>query len=325
VQPLPVTLANRSNADSSSPDLRVNVGGIRMANPVMTASGTFGYGAEFQDFVDLDRLGAIIVKGLSLAPARGNPPPRIVETPCGMLNAIGLENVGLEAFLSEKMPFLRTLTVPVIVNLYGRSIDEYAELAARLDDQADIAGLEINISCPNVKAGGVAFGVDPDAAAQVVAAVRRSTRRPVMVKLSPNVTDITAIARRVEDAGADAISLINTLTGMAVDIASRRPRLANITGGLSGPAIRPVALRMVWQVASAVRIPVVGIGGIMSAEDALEFLIVGATAVQVGTANFVNPSATVAIIDGIAAYLEEQKMAGIEALIGSLRLDPPPS
>jgi len=320
-----VTLANRSNADSSSPDLRVNVGGIRMANPVMTASGTFGYGAEFQDFVDLDRLGAIIVKGLSLAPARGNPPPRIVETPCGMLNAIGLENVGLEAFLSEKMPFLRTLTVPVIVNLYGRSIDEYAELAARLDDQADIAGLEINISCPNVKAGGVAFGVDPDAAAQVVAAVRRSTRRPVMVKLSPNVTDITAIARRVEDAGADAISLINTLTGMAVDIASRRPRLANITGGLSGPAIRPVALRMVWQVASAVRIPVVGIGGIMSAEDALEFLIVGATAVQVGTANFVNPSATVAIIDGIAAYLEEQKMAGIEALIGSLRLDPPPS
>lgn len=325
MQPLPVTLANRSNADSSSPDLRVNVGGIRMANPVMTASGTFGYGAEFQDFVDLDRLGAIIVKGLSLAPARGNPPPRIVETPCGMLNAIGLENVGLEAFLSEKMPFLRTLTVPVIVNLYGRSIDEYAELAARLDDQADIAGLEINISCPNVKAGGVAFGVDPDAAAQVVAAVRRSTRRPVMVKLSPNVTDITAIARRVEDAGADAISLINTLTGMAVDIASRRPRLANITGGLSGPAIRPVALRMVWQVASAVRIPVVGIGGIMSAEDALEFLIVGATAVQVGTANFVNPSATVAIIDGIAAYLEEQKMAGIEALIGSLRLDPPPS
>jgi len=325
VQPLPVTLANRSNADSSSPDLRVNVGGIRMANPVMTASGTFGYGAEFQDFVDLDRLGAIIVKGLSLAPARGNPPPRIVETPCGMLNAIGLENVGLEAFLSEKMPFLRTLTVPVIVNLYGRSIDEYAELAARLDDQADIAGLEINISCPNVKAGGVAFGVDPEAAAQVVAAVRRSTRRPVMVKLSPNVTDITAIARRVEDAGADAISLINTLTGMAVDIASRRPRLANITGGLSGPAIRPVALRMVWQVASAVRIPVVGIGGIMSAEDALEFLIVGATAVQVGTANFVNPSATVAIIDGIAAYLEEQKMAGIEALIGSLRLDPPPS
>lgn len=320
-----MTLANRSNADSSSPDLRVNVGGIRMANPVMTASGTFGYGAEFQDFVDLDRLGAIIVKGLSLAPARGNPPPRIVETPCGMLNAIGLENVGLEAFLSEKMPFLRTLTVPVIVNLYGRSIDEYAELAARLDDQADIAGLEINISCPNVKAGGVAFGVDPDAAAQVVAAVRRSTRRPVMVKLSPNVTDITAIARRVEDAGADAISLINTLTGMAVDIASRRPRLANITGGLSGPAIRPVALRMVWQVASAVRIPVVGIGGIMSAEDALEFLIVGATAVQVGTANFVNPSATVAIIDGIAAYLEEQKMAGIEALIGSLRLDPPPS
>jgi dihydroorotate dehydrogenase (NAD+) catalytic subunit len=240
-----------------------------------------------------------------------------------MLNAIGLENVGLEAFLGEKMPFLRTLTVPVIVNLYGRSIDEYAELAARLDDHDGIAGLEINISCPNVRAGGVAFGVDPDAAAQVVSAVRRHTHRTVMVKLSPNVTDIVAIARRVEDAGADAVSLINTLTGMAVDINTRRPRLANITGGLSGPAIRPVALRMVWQVASAIRIPVVGIGGIMSAEDALAFLIVGATAVQVGTANFVNPSATVAIIDGIAAYLEEQGMAGIETLIGSLRLDAP--
>jgi dihydroorotate dehydrogenase (NAD+) catalytic subunit len=318
-----VSLDNRPNTDSNGPDLRVSVGGIRMANPVMTASGTFGYGAEFQDFVDLNRLGAIIVKGLSLNPARGNPPPRIVETPCGMLNAIGLENVGLEAFLGEKMPFLRTLTVPVIVNLYGRSIDEYAELAARLDGEADIAGLEIKISCPNVKAGGVAFGVDPDAAARVVSAVRRNTNRPVMVKLSPNVSDITAIARRVEDAGADAVSLINTLTGMAVDITTRRPRLANITGGLSGPAIRPVALRMVWQVAHAVRIPVVGIGGIMTAEDALAFLIVGATAVQVGTANFVNPSATVAIIDGIAAYLEEQKMAGVEALIGSLRLDAP--
>jgi dihydroorotate dehydrogenase (NAD+) catalytic subunit len=318
-----VSLDHRSSTDTNGPDLRVNVGGIRMANPVMTASGTFGYGAEFQDFVDLNRLGAIIVKGLSLNPARGNPPPRIVETPCGMLNAIGLENVGLEAFLGEKMPFLRTLTVPVIVNLYGRSIDEYAELAARLDGEADIAGLEINISCPNVKAGGVAFGVDPDAAARVVSAVRRNTNRPVMVKLSPNVSDITAIARRVEDAGADAVSLINTLTGMAVDITTRRPRLANITGGLSGPAIRPVALRMVWQVAHAVRIPVVGIGGIMTAEDALAFLIVGATAVQVGTANFVNPSATVAIIDGIAAYLEEQKMAGVEALIGSLRLDAP--
>lgn len=320
-----MTINRPSDTASKGPDLRVAVGGIRMANPVMTASGTFGYGAEFQDFVDLNRLGAIIVKGLSLAPARGNPPPRIVETPCGMLNAIGLENVGLEAFLGEKLPFLKTLTVPVIVNLYGRSIDEYAELAARLDGEAAIAGIEVNISCPNVKAGGVAFGVDPDAAAQVVAAVRRNTRRPVMVKLSPNVTDIVAIARRVQDAGADAISLINTLTGMAVDIATRRPRLANITGGLSGPAIRPVALRMVWQVAGAVTIPVVGIGGITTAEDALEFLIVGATAVQVGTANFVNPSATVAIIDGIAAYLEAHDMADIEALIGSLRLDPPSS
>jgi dihydroorotate dehydrogenase (NAD+) catalytic subunit len=323
MQPSPVMPDNQSSAASNGPDLRVDVGGIPMANPVMTASGTFGYGTEFRDFVDLNRLGAIIVKGLSLAPARGNPPPRIVETPCGMLNAIGLENVGLDAFLAEKMPFLRTLTVPVIVNLYGRGIDEYAELAARLNDQEGIAGLEINISCPNVKAGGVAFGVDPETAARVVSAVRRNTTRPVMVKLSPNVTDIVAIARRVEDAGADAVSLINTLTGMAVDIATRKPCLANITGGLSGPAIRPVALRMVWQVAGAVGIPVVGIGGIMTARDALEFLIVGATAVQVGTANFVNPSAAAAIIDGIAVYLEEQKMAGIKALIGSLRLDAP--
>ena len=306
------------------PDLSVNVGGIRMANPVMTASGTFGYAMEFENLVDLNRLGAIIVKGLSLAPARGNPPPRIVETPCGMLNAIGLENVGVEAFVSGKMPFLRTLTPPVIANLYGRSIDEYAALAARLDGQEGIAGMEINISCPNVKAGGVAFGVDPDAAARVVTAVRRATTRPVMVKLSPNVTDITAIARRVEAAGADAISLINTITGMAIDIETCRPRLANITGGLSGPAIRPVAVRMVWQVAQAVRVPVVGIGGIMTAGDALEFIIAGATAVQVGTANFVNPAVTVAIVDGIADYLRNHGIARLQDLVGRVLTDAAP-
>jgi dihydroorotate dehydrogenase (NAD+) catalytic subunit len=305
-------------------DLTVELGGIRMANPVMTASGTFGYAREFQGLVDLDRLGAIIVKGLSLAPARGNPPPRIVETPCGMLNAIGLENVGLEAFIAEKLPFLRTLKAPTIVNLYGRSLDEYACLARRLDGQEGIAGLEVNISCPNVKAGGVAFGVDAEMAARVVAAVRRATALPLMVKLSPNVTDIVAIARRVEGAGADAISLINTLTGMAIDIHTRRPRLANVTGGLSGPAIRPVAVRMVWQVARAVTVPVVGIGGIMTADDALEFIIAGATAVQVGTANFVHPAVSVEIVDGIARYLRQHGMTCIRDLVGTLRIPPDP-
>ena len=311
----------RQPANDAAPlDLAVEVGGISMANPVMTASGTFGYAKEFEGLVDLNRLGAIVVKGLSLTPSRGNPPPRIVETPCGMLNAIGLENVGLDVFIDEKLPFLRTLTPPVIVNLYGRSVDEYARLAERLEGQKGINGLEVNISCPNVKAGGVAFGVDPDAAARVVTAVRRATGLPVIVKLSPNVTDIAAIARRVESAGADAISLINTLTGMAIDIETRRPRLANITGGLSGPAIRPVAVRMVWQVARAVSVPVVGIGGIMNAADAIEFFIAGATAVQVGTANFINPAASVEIVDGIASYLRRHGMTRIRDLVGTLKI-----
>lgn len=307
-----------------APDLTVDVAGIRMANPVMTASGTFGYGAEFAALVDLNRLGAIVVKGLSLSPAPGNPPPRICETPSGMLNAIGLENVGVEAFITEKLPFLRSLATPVLVNVYGRRVDDYAALAARLEAVDGIAGLEINISCPNVRQGGVAFGVDPEVAAQVVTAVRRETRRPLMVKLSPNVTDIAAIARRVEDAGADAISLINTLTGMAIDVETRRPRLANITGGLSGPAIRPVALRMVWQVVQAVDVPVVGIGGIQTAEDALEFLIAGATAVQVGTANFIHPAVTVEIVDGIADYLRDHGMDRVDELIGSFVTDAAP-
>ena len=307
--------------DRAPLDLSVNLGGIRMANPVMTASGTFGYAKEFEGLVDLNRLGAIVVKGLSLAPARGNAPPRIVETPCGMLNAIGLENVGLDAFIAQKLPFLRNLSTPVIANLYGRSVDEYAQLAARLDGQEGIAGLEVNISCPNVKAGGVAFGVDPDAAARVVTAVRRATGLPVIVKLSPNVTDIAAIARRVEAAGADALSLINTLTGMAIDIETRRPRLANITGGLSGPAIRPVAVRMVWQVARAVSVPVVGIGGIMNAADAIEFFIAGAAAVQIGTANFINPAVSVEIVDGIALYMRRHGITRIRDLVGTLRID----
>ncbi len=305
---------------TTAPDISVDIGGIKLKNPVMTASGTFSYGAEFNDLIDLNRLGGIIVKGLSLEPSKGNPPPRIVETSCGMLNAIGLENVGVDAFVKEKLPFLSTLDTPVFANIYGKSIEEYARLAARIDAVADIAGVELNISCPNVKSGGVAFGVDPDVAEKVVARVRENTAKHLMVKLSPNVTDVAMIARRVAAGGADSISLINTITGMAVDLQSRKPILANITGGLSGPAIKPVALRMVWQVAGAVDIPVIGIGGIMTAADALEFIVVGAAAVQVGTANFVNPAATVDIIDGITAYLTENGIADIATLRGSLEI-----
>lgn len=302
------------------PDLHVNVGGLALKNPVLTASGTFGYGREFKDLVDLNRLGAVVVKGLSLTPSPGNPPPRIVETPCGMLNAIGLENIGIDAFVQTKLPWLKTLSTPVVANIYGTRVEEYAELAARIDETEGIGAIEVNISCPNVKAGGIAFGVDPQAAAVVVRAVREKTTLPVWVKLSPNVTDIADIALGVEGAGADAVSLINTLTGMAIDIVTRRPKLANITGGLSGPAIGPVALRMAWQVAQVVKIPVVGIGGIMTAEDALAFFIAGATAVQVGTANFVNPGATMAIIDGIEAYLSDAGIARVTDLIGSLEV-----
>ena len=303
----------------TAPDLSVNIGGLTLQNPVMTASGTFGYAAEFKSLIDLNRLGGIIVKGLSLSPTKGNPPPRVVETPCGMLNAIGLENVGLEAFLGKKLPFLNKLKVPVLANIYGHTVEAYAELARRLSDVSTVAGIEVNISCPNVKEGGITFGTDPRMAYRVVQAVRRRYKGYVMAKLSPNVTDITQIAKSVEDAGADAISLINTLTGMAIDIESRKTKLANMTGGLSGPAIRPVAVRMVWQVAQAVKKPVVGIGGITTAEDALEFIIAGATAIQVGTANFFNPQATVEIIEGITGYLRTHRLASIRELIGTVR------
>lgn len=305
---------------AATPDLTTDLGGLVLQNPVMTASGTFGYGEEFSPYVDLKRLGAIVVKGLALRAVDGNPPPRIVETPCGMLNAIGLENVGVEAFASRKMPFLRQLGIPVIANIYGTSVEEYAELAAAVEAIDGCAGVEVNISCPNVKAGGVAFGVDPVAAGRVVAAVRRNTRKFVICKLSPNVTDITVIARSAEQAGADALSLINTITGMAVDVETRRPLLANVTGGLSGPAIKPVALRMVWQVCRAVRLPVIGIGGIRTARDALEFLIVGARAVQVGTANFLNPAASLEVLEGIRRYLEEHGIDRLSRLVGSLEL-----
>ena len=298
---------------------QVDIGrGLLLKNPVMSASGTFGYGSEYNEFVDLNHLGGIIVKGLSLKPSKGNPPPRIVETASGMLNAIGLENVGIDAFIFEKLPFLKRFTPPVIANIYGRDMHEYAALALRIEKTAGVAGVEVNISCPNVKLGGIAFGADPDSAHRVVRAVRNRTSKHVMVKLSPNVTDIVDIAVRVEDAGADSISLINTLTGMAVDIDTCRPKLANITGGLSGPAIKPIALRMVWQVAQKVGIPVIGVGGIMTAQDALEFLMVGATAVQVGTANFVNPRATMEIVAGIERFVEQKKLNSILAIVGAL-------
>ncbi len=304
---------------TNKPDLRVNIGRLKLQNPVMTASGTFGYGREFNDFVDLNRLGAIIVKGLSMEPSMGNPPPRIVETSCGMLNAIGLENIGIKAFVKDKIPFLKNFSTPVLVNIYGKTLEEYALLASFIDDIEEISGIELNISCPNVKLGGIAFGVETKSAYQVVKIVREKTKKPLMVKLSPNVTDITAIAKAAEEGGADSLSLINTITGMAIDINTGRSRLGNITGGLSGPAIKPVALRMVWQTVQAVSIPVIGVGGIMSTEDALEFLIAGASAVQIGTANFVNPSATMEIIDGIEEFLKEKKLQKISDIIGSLK------
>ena len=299
-------------------DLSVDINGLQLANPVMTASGTFGYGREYADLTDLNRLGAIIVKGISLQPSAGNPPPRIVETASGMLNAIGLENIGLEAFVRDKLPFLETLSPRLLVNIYGRQVEEYAALAAELSGLEAVDGLEINISCPNVKAGGLAFGVDPEQAAAVVAAVRKQTRQHLTVKLTPNVTDVGLIARAVAEAGADAVSLINTLAGMVVDIHTRRPRLSTVTGGLSGPAIKPVALKMVWETARQVSVPVIGIGGIMSAADALEFLMAGAAAVQVGTANFVNPRATLDIIAGMERFLEENRLAAVTDIIGCL-------
>jgi dihydroorotate dehydrogenase (NAD+) catalytic subunit len=285
----------------------------------MTASGTFGYGEEYAPYIDLSRLGAIVVKGLSLKPRMGNPPPRIVETPCGMLNAVGLQNVGVNVFIREKLPFLAQFDLPVIANIFGESVEEYVKVAEILSQASGVHGLEVNISCPNVKKGGIAFGANPDMAADVTRRVKASTDLPVIVKLTPNVTDIAEIAESVEAAGADAISLINTITGMSVDIERRVPHLRNITGGLSGPAIKPVALRMVWQVIQRVSVPVIGLGGIMTARDALEFLIVGARAVQVGTAHFIHPHAAIDILEGIEDYLEQHQFDDINQLIGTLK------
>jgi dihydroorotate dehydrogenase (NAD+) catalytic subunit len=309
-----------TKATVKRPNLAVEIAGIKLRNPVMPASGTFGYGEEYAPFLDLEKIGAIVTKGLSLKAKAGNPTPRIAETISGMLNAIGLQNVGIDAFIKYKMPFLRTVNTPVIANFFGNTLEEYGEVARRLNDIPEIAAAELNISCPNVKQGGIIFGTDPRAASEVVTLVRKNLQKPLIVKLTPNVTDITVVARAVEEAGADAISCINTITGMSVDVHTRRPRLANRTGGLSGPAIRPIAVRMVHQVVQSVKLPVIGIGGIVRAMDALEFLIVGARAVQVGTANFVDPSAMMTIIEGIEEFCLEEGIEDIQQLIGSLRL-----
>ena len=300
-------------------DLSVNLGPLRMKNPVMTASGTFGYGLEYGSFVDPNLLGAVIVKGLSIKPMPGNPPPRTVETACGMLNSIGLANIGLKAFIGEKLPLLQDLDTELIVNIYGHHMQEYGELAAALKGVEGISAIEVNISCPNVDRGGMAFGTDPEISARVIETVLRNTDKPVIVKLSPNVTDIRAVAKAVEGAGAHAISLINTLTGMAIDLEKRTPRLAKVSGGLSGPAIKPVALHMVYQVAKSVSIPVIGVGGIMDYRDALEFMVVGARAVQVGTASFVNPRATLDILEGMKGFCRERGITRIEDIIGTLK------
>ncbi len=299
-------------------NLSVNIGKLGLKNPVMTASGTFGYGEEYSEFVDLADLGAIVVKGLSLLPREGNPPPRIVETPAGMLNAIGLQNIGVESFIEEKLPFLRQFNVPVIANFFGDSVDEYVGAAERLSDVQGIDGLEMNISCPNKQAGWLVFGTDPKVAFEVVSAVREVTDLTLIVKLSPNVTDIALMARVAEDAGADAVSLINTVSGMAIDIKTRRPRLANITGGLSGPAIKPIGIRMVWDVFRAVGIPIIGSGGIMDGEDAIEYMLAGAAAVAVGTANFVSPTATMEILSGIKDYMTTYGIKDISSVKGGL-------
>ena len=299
-------------------NLEVNIGKLRLKNPVMTASGTFGYGEEYAEFIDLGRLGAVVVKGLSPKPKEGNPPPRVVETAAGMLNAIGLQNIGIDRFIKEKLPFLRTYDTSVIVNFFGDSVDEYVLAVEMLSAAEGVHGLEMNISCPNKQAGWCIFGTDPKVTFDVVSAVRKKTALPLIVKLSPNVSDISVMARAAAEAGADALSLINTITGMAIDIRTRRPRLANVTGGLSGPAIKPVAVRMVYEVFKAVDIPIIGMGGIMSADDAIEFIVAGASAIAVGTANFVDPRATIGIIDGILDYMEKEGIEDIGSLTGTI-------
>lgn len=300
----------------NKPDLSVNVGGIFMKNPITTASGTFGFGPEYAPYFDLNCLGAITVKGITLQPRNGNPPPRLVETPAGILNSIGLQNPGLERFIAEALPFLAPYDLPVLVNIAGDTVRDYALLAEKLSQTPGIAGLEVNISCPNVQRGGLQFGSDPLMAAEVTRAVKSSSDLPVIVKLSPNVTSIAAVAEKVAQAGADALSMINTVLGMAIDIKNKRPLLGNVLGGLSGPAVKPIALRAVWQAYQAVKLPIIGMGGISTAEDALEFMLAGASAVAVGTANFVHPRTTMDVLAGIESYLIENNIASVRTLTG---------
>ena len=298
--------------------LNTKIGSLELKNPVMTASGTFGYGTEYADFMDINRLGAIIVKGTTLNPRQGNPYPRMAETPSGMLNAVGLQNKGVDYFVDHIYPEVRKFQTNVIVNVSGSCIEDYVQCASIINTLDDIPAIELNISCPNVKQGGMAFGVKPESAAQVVSAVRKAYDKTLIVKLSPTVTDITEIARAVEGAGADSVSLINTMLGMAIDAEKRKPILSTITGGMSGPAVKPVALRMVWQTAKAVKIPVIGLGGICSATDAIEFLLAGASAIQIGTANFIDPSVSEKVVDGIQEYLERHGFASVQDIIGAL-------
>jgi dihydroorotate dehydrogenase (NAD+) catalytic subunit len=304
-----------------NPDVSVDIAGIHLRSPLIAASGTFGYGTEYLEVADYDAIGAIAVKGLYLEPREGCRPPRIWETPAGMLNAIGLQEVGIARFLEEKLPPLRELGIPILVNICGSSVEEYAELARRLERTEGVSGIEINISCPNVHEGGILFGCDPDMAAYVTEAVRKETRLPVIPKLSPNVTDIAAIARKVEAAGADAVSLINTMPAMAIDVESRKPRLANVVGGLSGPAIRPIAVRMVYQAARVLSIPIIGVGGIASHEDALEFVLAGARAVQIGTMGFVDPGVWRRTLDGLSDYCRRHHVGAFKELTGKLVAD----
>jgi len=305
---------------NASPDMRVNVGAIGMKNPVMAASGTFGYGREYADLVDLNRLGAIVVKGLSLEPWEGNPPPRMVEVPGGLVNAIGLQNPGVETFINEYMPFLRQFDVPVIVNIWGRTEEEYAHVAACLDEVDGVSGLELNISCPNIREGGIAFGAVPKTAGRVVSAVRKRTALTLVPKLWPDISDIAPLALECERCGADAVSLINSLPAMVVDIERRRPVLGNVVGGLSGPAVHAVAVRLVWEVAKAVNIPVIGMGGITGPKEALEFIVAGATAVAVGTANFMDPGTALQVVRGIEEYLISHRLRGVGDLVGTLQV-----
>lgn len=301
-------------------DLSVNIGKLNMTNPVMTASGTFGYGLEFEDFVDLKKIGGIIVKGTTLHHREGNPYPRMAETPMGMLNAVGLQNKGVHYFVENIYPKIKDIKTNMIVNVSGSQIEDYAETARIINELENIPAIELNISCPNVKQGGMAFGVTAKGAAEVVKAVRDVYNKTLIVKLSPNVTDITEIARAAEGAGADSVSLINTLLGMAINAEKRKPVLSTITGGMSGAAVKPIALRMVWQVAKAVKIPVIGLGGIMNWKDAVEFMLAGATAIQIGTANFIDPAITVKVAEGINDYLERHGYSSVRDIIGALEV-----